>query len=162
MVVTWLILVVEISPGMAPPLRLESCPTIMPQAPGADKTPVSSEPLAGRCGNMILSGEGPQDKLSPCAYPAESRAWTMRKPARSPLESPNFLRKFALIASAGLGLPLTIALLPRALGYGDADLHWGRIAVAMLPTAFCAVTGYFILRFVYWLAPMSEEERGAE
>lgn len=86
----------------------------------------------------------------------------MRKRAGSPLESPKSLRKFALIASAGLGLPLTIALLPRAVGYGEADLHWGRIAVAVLPTAFCAVTGYCILRLVYWLAPISEEEQDAE
>ena len=86
----------------------------------------------------------------------------MKKRARSPLESPKFLRSFALVASAGLGLPLTIALLPRALGYGDADLHWGRIAVAVFPTAFCAATGYFILRLIYWLAPITEEEQNAD
>ena len=86
----------------------------------------------------------------------------MRKQARNPFESDRFLRNFALVASAGLGLPLTIALLPRALGYGDADLHWGRIGVAVLPTVFCAVTGYLLLRLIYWLTPSSEEEQGAE
>ena len=86
----------------------------------------------------------------------------MQKRVRSPLESPKFLRNFALITSAGLGLPLTIALLPRALGYGDADLHWGRIGVAVLPTAFCAIMGYFILRLIYWLVPISENEQNAE
>ena len=85
----------------------------------------------------------------------------MRKRVRRPLESPKFLRNFALIASAGLGLPLTIALLPRALGYGDADLQWVQIAVAVLPTAFCALAGYFILKLIFWLAPSSEEERDA-
>ena len=86
----------------------------------------------------------------------------MRKHAKNSIEWLRFFPNFAFIASAGLGLPLTIALLPRALGYGDADLHWGRIGVAVLPTAFCAVTGYFILKLVYWLTPISEEEQGAE
>ena len=86
----------------------------------------------------------------------------MKKRARSPFESPKFLHNFALIASAGLGLPLTIALLPRALGYGDADLHLGRIAVAVLPTVFCAIAGWSILRLIFWLAPSGEEEQGAK
>ena len=86
----------------------------------------------------------------------------MKKRAKSPFESDRFLHNFILIACTGLGVPLTISLLPRALGYGDAELHWGRIGIALLPTAFCAVTGYCILRFVYWLAPMTKEERDAE
>lgn len=86
----------------------------------------------------------------------------MRNRMKSLIERVRSFRNFALIASAGLGLPLTIALLPRAAGYGDAELHWGRIGVAVLPTAFCAVTGFFILRFIFWLTPSTAEEQDAE
>ena len=86
----------------------------------------------------------------------------MRKRTSNPSESPKFFRKIAFIASVGLGLPLTIALLPRALGYGDAELQWGRIAVAALPIVFCAVTGGAILWLIFRLAPLVEEELGTE
>ena len=77
------------------------------------------------------------------------------------LESPWFIHCVVPIVSAGLGLPITISLLPGALGYGDADLNWGRIGVALLPTAFCALAGYLIMGLIFWLVPSIEEERDA-
>lgn len=80
----------------------------------------------------------------------------MKKRARSPFESDRVVKILGLIITSSLGLPVSIALL------AEAGSNLTKIAVAISPVLFCAVTGYLLLRLIYWLAPSSEQERDAE
>ena len=70
----------------------------------------------------------------------------MRKRTRSPIESPWFHHAVILIASVGVGLPLTIALLM------SAGKDAGKIAFALTPFLTCIFTGYLIILVGRWLS----------
>ena len=74
----------------------------------------------------------------------------MRKRAKSPIESPWFDHAVILIASLGVGLPLTILLLL------DSGKDLGKIAIAVAPFLTCLATGYLILLLSHWLGPSSD------
>ena len=75
----------------------------------------------------------------------------MRKQTVIPVESPWFINGVVPIASAGVGLPVSVLW---GLEVGN---DWGGIAIAAAPTLFCAVVGYSLFRLILWLGPSIEE-----
>ena len=67
------------------------------------------------------------------------------------LESPWFVRMIVLLASAGLGVLPSVALLL------EAGNDWGRVAIAVSPIIVCTATGYLLFRLIRWRVPSGEE-----
>ena len=67
------------------------------------------------------------------------------------MDSPWFIHVVVPIASAGIGLPLSIMWLV------DAGGDLGRLAIASAPFLFCGATGYLLFRVICRLFPSGEE-----
>lgn len=72
------------------------------------------------------------------------------------MDAPWFIHIVVPIASAGIGLPLSIMWLVDAGG----DLE--RLAIALAPSLFCGATGYLLFLVIRWLCPSGEEEQNAK